>query len=97
MDVGDESPSPDAFEVTVDGIEFSVVYDETQPGAYHYTRRTPPAYGYGFTSRLSTHQRRSVAMHIMGIRDFLAGCDPITGYMEDDPDDDGLDDVDDDA
>ena len=96
VDESEASPSPDAFEVTVDGIEFSVVYDNRQPGTYHYTRRTHPAYGYGFTSRRSDHQRSTPAHHVDAIRDFLDICDPVTGYIEDDPDDDGSDDVEDD-
>ena len=90
----DEVASPDAFDVTVDGIEFDVAYDPTQPGTYHYSRHTPPADDYGFTSRRSSHRRSTTAHHIEAIRDFLAGCDPVTGYMEDDPDSDGSDDVD---
>lgn len=86
--------SPDAFELTVDGVEFSVVYDPTQPGGYHYTRRTPPAYGYGFSSRRSDHTRSTVAEHEASIRNFLSMCDPETGYIEDDTDD-GSDDTDD--
>lgn len=88
MDENDENPSPDAFEVTVDGVEFSVVYDPRQPGTYNYTRRTHPAYGYGFGSRRSDHRRSTTAHHIEAIRDFLSACDPDTGYIEDDPDDD---------
>lgn len=93
MDDSDEAASPDAFDVTVDDIEFSVAYDLTQPGAYHYSRHTPPADDYGFTSRRSDHRRSTTAQHIEAIRRFLAACDPVTGYIEDDPDDDGSDDV----
>lgn len=80
----DDTTSPDAFEVTVDGVEFSVVHDPSQPGAYHYTRRTPPAYGYGFISRRSDHRRSSTRQHVDAIRRFLAACDPATGYLADD-------------
>jgi hypothetical protein len=96
VEESESNPSPDAFEVTVDGIQFSVVYDSNQPGTYHYTRRSHPAYGYGFTSRRSDHQRSTTARHIDAIRNFLGICDPVTGYIEDDPDDDGSDDVADD-
>lgn len=33
-----------------------------------------------------------MAAHLEVIRDFLDACDPVTGYLEDDPDDDGSDD-----
>jgi hypothetical protein len=77
-------PSPDRFRLRVDGIEFDVAYDESQPGAYHYTRRTPPAAGYGFTARRSDHVRSTMAEHEAAVRDFLAQVDPDTGYIEDD-------------
>lgn len=92
MDDRDQGRSPDALRLVVDGVEFSIEYDPSQPGAYHYTRRTRPASGYGFTSRSSDHQRSTIARHIDAIRNFLAMCDPVTGYLEDDPDDDGSDD-----
>lgn len=82
VDTPDER-SPDAFDVTVEGIEFSVTYDVAQPGAYHYTRITPPAVGYGFTSRRSDHQRSTTEHHLEVIRGFPASCDPVTGYLED--------------
>ena len=87
VDDSDGSPSPDAFEVVVDGVRFSVIHDEDQPGAYHYERRTPPASGYGFTSRRSDHQRSTMVHHLDAIRDFLSVCDPATGYIEEDLDD----------
>ncbi|WP_243057833.1 hypothetical protein [Nocardioides sp. SR21] len=80
--------SPDAFEVTVDGFEFSVRYDLSQPGAYHYTRLAGapggPAVGYGFTSRGSDGRRRTTDQHVESIRGFLDAVDPATGYIEDD-------------
>lgn len=76
--------SPDRFRLTVDGDVFDVRYDDAQPGAYHYTRLTGPAPGYGFTSRRSDYGRSTEDQHIAAIRSFLAGVDPITGYMEDD-------------
>ena len=89
MEPRDAADSPDTLTVTVDGDVFDVVYDPTQPGAYHYTRRTGPAPGYGFTSRRSDHARSTTAEHVEAIRSFLAMVDPVTGYIEDDPDDDG--------
>lgn len=91
--VSDEhETSPDSLELTVDGMVFSVAYDATQPGAYHYTRLPGipggPAVGYGFTSRRSDHRRQSTAAHVDAIRDFIAMVDPVTGYIEDDDDDD---------
>jgi hypothetical protein len=84
---GAEQPSPDDFEVTVEGFAFRVSYDLSQPGAYHYTRLAGaaggPAVGYGFTSRSSDYGRRSEAEHVRAIRDFIANVDPVTGYLED--------------
>lgn len=79
-----DAPWPDAVEVTVDGVLFSVVHDASQPGAYHYTRLTPPAYGYGFTRRRSDHAPLSLADHLDAVRDFLDQVDPETGYFVDD-------------
>ncbi|GAA2513128.1 hypothetical protein [Pilimelia columellifera] len=93
METSDAEPSPDCFRLTVDGDVFDVAYDPTQPGAYHYTRVTGPAPGYGFTSRRSDHGRNTTAEHVEAIRSFLDVLDPVTGYMEDDPDDDGEDDT----
>jgi hypothetical protein len=79
-------PSPDRRRLTVDGEVFDVAYDPEQPGAYHYRRLTGPAPGYGFTVRKSTHARSTTAEHRARIRGFLEEVDPITGYLEDDPD-----------
>jgi hypothetical protein len=80
---------------SVDGMAFSVTYDSSQPGAYHYTRLPGPpggpAVGYGFTSRRSDHGRDSTRAHEAAIRDFVAMVDPVTGYIEDADDD--VDDV----
>ena len=74
------------FRLTVDGVEFEARHDPEQPGAVHYTRVTPPAEGYGFTSRISTYDAASWtrAMHEQNIRSFLESIDPETGYLEDD-------------
>jgi hypothetical protein len=88
-------PSPDYFRLVFDGMIFSVAYDLSQPGAYHYTRLAGvpggPAVGYGFTSRGSDESRRSMAEHLAAIRSFVEMVDPVTGYIEDDPDDDVMD------
>jgi hypothetical protein len=84
MAVDVDDASPDRLRLTVDGVEFDVVYDRSQPGAYHYTRLTPPAVGYGFTSRGSDHARRPVHAHEAAIRHFLSAVDAATGYIEDD-------------
>ena len=89
----DAAVSPDTLRLSVDGVVFDVVYDLAQPGAYHYTRRTEPAAGSGFTSRRSDHARSTTAEHVNAIRSFLAMVDSVTGYIEDDPDDDGEDDA----
>jgi hypothetical protein len=77
----DTGPSADRFRLTVDVDAFDVAYDPTQPGAYHYTRLTGPAPGYGFTSRRSDHARSTKAEHVKEIRSFLDLVDPVTGYM----------------
>ena len=93
MEPSDAGPSPDRFRLTVDGDVFDVAYDPTQPGAYHYTRLTGPAPGYGFISRRSDHVRSTTVEHVEAIRSFLDVVDPVTGYMTDSPDDDGEDDT----
>lgn len=93
VEPSDTEVSPDRFRLTVDGDAFDVAYDPTQPGAYHYTRLTGPAPGYGFTSRRSDYGRSTTAEHVQAIRSFLNMVDPATGYLEDDPDDDGEDDT----
>ena len=89
----EQDPSQGYIELTVDGMAFSVTYDASQPGAYHYTRLPGvpggPAVGYGFTSRRSDHGRQSTAAHVAAIRDFISMVDPVGGYIED------ADDVDD--
>lgn len=84
---GAAQPSPDRFEVSVDGFAFRVAYDSSQPGAYHYTRLAGapggPAVGYGFTSRWSDQGRRTEAEHVQAIRSFIAMVDPVTGHIED--------------
>ncbi len=42
-------------------------------------------------SRRSDHARSTTAEHVEAIRSFLAMVDPVTGYIEDEPDDDGKD------
>ena len=82
----ESEPSPDRMRLTVDGEVFDVAYDPEQPGTYHYTRLTGPAPGYGFSTRRSDHVRSTTAKHVERIRGFLDAVDPITGYIEDDPD-----------
>ncbi|MBO3741834.1 hypothetical protein [Actinoplanes flavus] len=84
MELSGTEPSPDRSQLTVDDDVFDIVYDPTQPGAYHYTRLTGPAPGYGFTSRRSDHARSTTAEHVKQIRSFLDMVDPVTGYIEDD-------------
>jgi hypothetical protein len=91
MEPSESGSSPDRLRLTVDGDVFEVAYDPTQPGAYHYTRLTGPAPGYGFTRRRSDHARSTTAEHVKAVRSFLDVVDPATGYIEDDPDDDGED------
>lgn len=87
----DQEASPDQLELIIDGMSFSVTYDSSQPGTYHYTRLPGapggPAVGYGFTSARSDHQRTTTAAHGEAIRDFISLLDPTTGYLEDDGDD----------
>jgi hypothetical protein len=93
MESRDVAGSPDTLRLTVDGEVFDVMYDAARPGAYHHTRRTGPAPGYGFTSRRSDHARTTTAEHVEAIRSFLAMVDSVTGYIEDGSDD-GIDDHD---
>lgn len=92
MEQSDAESSQDRFRLTVDGDVFDVAYDATQPGAYHYTRLTGPAPGYGFTSRRSDHSRSTTAEHVDAIRSFLDMVDPETGNIEHATADDGDDD-----
>lgn len=86
--------SPDRLSLTVDGQLFEVAHDPAQPGAYHYDWVSGPHHGYGFTSRRSDQERSTVAEHEAHIRDFLAAVDPVTGYIEDDPEDEDDEDLD---
>jgi hypothetical protein len=87
VDAESREPSTDRVQLTVDGEVFDVASDPSQPGAYHYTRVTGPAPGYGFTSRRSDHGETTTDEHVAAIRSFLAMVDPVTGYIEDDPED----------
>ncbi|MET0844296.1 MAG: hypothetical protein ABWY23_10610 [Mycetocola sp.] len=88
MDSGPRDQSPDRLQLTVDGAVFDVAYDPSQPGAYHYTRRTGPAVGYGFTHRNFDHSKNTTDEHIEAIRRFLRMVNPVTGYIEDVQDND---------
>jgi len=93
MEPSESASSPDRFRLTVDGEDFDVAYDPQQPGAYHYTRLTGPAPGYGFTTRRSDHVRSTAAEHVERIRGFLGEVDPTTGYLDDVPADAGANDT----
>jgi len=87
-----EDPTPDRFRLTVDGADFSVAYDASQPGAYHYIRLAGPAVGgpavgYGFTSRRFDFGKSTTDEHVEAIRRFLSMVDPVSGYIEDDDED----------
>lgn len=94
MESKEQDLSPDYLELIVDGFAFSVAYDASQPGTYHYTRLPGapggPAVDYGFTSGRSDRQRESTEAHIEAIQDFISVVDPATGYIED-TDEDGED------
>jgi hypothetical protein len=87
MDRDADAPSADSFHVTVDGFDFAIASDASQPGTYHYTRLPGasggPAVGYGFSGGRSDGQRLPRAAHVDSIRDFLAMVDPVSGYIED--------------
>ncbi|HTW13991.1 MAG TPA: hypothetical protein VMF51_02620 [Nocardioides sp.] len=90
MDRDADAPSADNLHVTVDGFDFAITYDASQPGTYHYTRLpggcsgcSGPAVGYGFSGGRSDGQRLPRAAHVDSIRDFLAMVDPVSGYIED--------------
>jgi hypothetical protein len=90
MKANEPGPSPDPCRITVDGEEFEVEDDAAQPGVHHYTRLTGPAPGSGFTIRRSDHRRSTETLqHEARIRAYLDLVDPSTGYIDDDPDDDG--------
>jgi hypothetical protein len=93
MEPRDTESIPARFRLTVDGDDFDIASDPIQPGTYHYTRIAGPAPGYGFTSRRSDHTESTAGEHVTAIRSFLEMVDPVTGYIEEDPDDDGDDDV----
>lgn len=75
--------APDHGELIVDGENFDVSYDVSQPGAYHLTWLTGPNPGYGFTTRATSHTRMARQQLIDQIRGFLQQIDPGTGYIED--------------
>lgn len=70
---------PETFRLTVDGEEFEVV--RINDRSYDYSWLSGPNAGYGFRS---TANAPGVDFdHEEAIRNFLAGIDPETGYLED--------------
>ena len=54
---------------------------------------TGPGPGYGLIGRRSDGARSTTAEQLKATRSFLATVDPVTGCIENDPDDDGDDDT----
>lgn len=76
------------FRLTVDGQEWTVTHDETQPGAYEYRWLTAPVRAgedpdrYGFGSRRSDYVDRNTREdHESAIRDFMSGV--AAGHFDD--------------
>ncbi len=74
--------SDSTITLEVDGEVFDVI-PAGGPGAYHYTWKSGPNEGYGFSSALSIPRPLSREEHRQGIRNFLDMIDPRTGYIED--------------
>ncbi|MBL8931230.1 MAG: hypothetical protein JNL54_14015 [Kineosporiaceae bacterium] len=68
-----------ASQLECDGEIFEVRPDEF--GGAHYTWRSGPNPGYGFSTSPSSDD---VEQHQTNIRSFLSMIDPRTGYIEDD-------------
>ena len=66
---------------TVDAETFSARRSEDD-GSTHYDWVSGPNAGYGFSTSGGT-EPLSRERHLAGIRDFLAGIDPATGYLAD--------------
>ncbi|UUX59877.1 hypothetical protein [Glutamicibacter halophytocola] len=64
----------------VDGETFAV--HAARHNSIHYTWISGPNNGYGF-SALGTNQTPTDIQHIAAIREFLAGIDPSTGFLQD--------------
>ena len=75
--------APDHQVITVDEEHFAVDYDAEQPGAYHFSWLSGRDPQYGFSTRISTHERRPQQELVNSIRGFLAEIDPATGYLRD--------------
>lgn len=68
--------------VEVDGEVFDVAAERDRPGQYHFDWVSGPNSGYGFAVGTSDGRTMSSAVIEDAIRDFLAGVDPETGYIE---------------
>jgi hypothetical protein len=68
--------------VDVDGELFDVTAERDRPGQYHFEWLSGPNPGYGFAVGTSDGREMSSDDIEDAIRDFLAGVDPETGYIE---------------
>jgi hypothetical protein len=75
--------APDQLQLNVDGETFDIRYDLSQSGAYHFHWVSGPNQSYGFTSRISTHERMTHDQLVERARGFLQLVDPRTGFIED--------------
>ncbi|CAB4745836.1 unannotated protein [freshwater metagenome] len=84
-----EPPVPEEgpLVLVVDGEEFRVT--RRSAGVYDYDWLTHRHGGYGFGSATNDRSAESGEGHVAAVRDFLAAVDPRTGFMRDDPDDEG--------
>ena len=72
--------------LTVEGEEFEVRRNPTNPMQHDFVWLSGPNPGYGFSSTLGLAlgpSRAAVEPHLLSsIREFLAAVDPVTGYIE---------------
>ncbi|WP_130509533.1 hypothetical protein [Krasilnikovia cinnamomea] len=68
--------------VDVDGEVFEIVSWSDRPGHYNYNWISGKNPGYGFGGVRSGGVEATLDEHIINIREFLAGVDPETGFME---------------
>lgn len=66
--------------IAVEGETFAVRRRD-EDGSFHYDWTSGPNEGYGFS--VFGPGPSSHALHVVAIRDFLAGIDPATGYLAD--------------
>lgn len=81
---GFDEPLGDPYETFVDGELWVVQQRLNEPGTYEFKWVSGPNKGYGFTSATSDGAALTTAEVDESIREFLAGIDPLTGYLAED-------------